>query len=56
MTANRSRDDDLERILDRDGAFPDAATLRDGVAEQFSTERMADLYLERGREALDGGW
>lgn len=47
---------DLERVIEREGKFPQPATLRDRVADEFSTERMADMYLERAAEADNGGW
>jgi len=47
---------DLERVVAGSGRFPAPAALREGVVEHFSQERMADIYLERGQEALDGGW
>lgn len=47
---------DLERVAAGDGRFPRPEELREGVEANFSTERMADLYLERAAEALDDGW
>jgi glycosyltransferase involved in cell wall biosynthesis len=47
---------DLERVAHGAGPFPDAEALRAGVEEHFSTGAMADVYLERGWEAMNGGW
>lgn len=47
---------DLERVVDGSDSFPDPTELRAGVDAHFSCERMADTYLQRGREALSGGW
>ena len=47
---------DLERVVDGSGRFPDATELRAGVEEHFSTARMADMYLQRGEEAITEGW
>jgi glycosyltransferase involved in cell wall biosynthesis len=47
---------DLERVALGSHRFPDPEALRAGVEEHFSTGAMADVYLERGQEALDGGW
>lgn len=47
---------DLERVAQDGGKFPGPKTLREGVADHFSTERMADIYLQRAEEALTGGW
>lgn len=47
---------DLERVVEGTDSFPEPDALRAGVEAHFSRERMTDSYLERRREALDGGW
>lgn len=47
---------DAERVVERAGKFPGPTALRAGVDEHFSVPAMTDLYLQRAREAIAGGW